>query len=89
MKRKLIRNIIICMTLITLTGCSSPENQNKDKDSDLQVTETSKKTGYIEKVLKMPTETYYIRDVKKINTGEIMTIVEDENFNQKVFISSE
>ncbi|MCI9069357.1 extracellular solute-binding protein [Clostridium sp.] len=89
MKRKLIRNIIICMTLITLTGCSSPQNQNKDKDSDLQVTETSKKSGYIEKVLKMPPGTCYIMDIKKINTGEIMTIIEDENLNKRVFISSD
>lgn len=87
MKRKLFKNIIIYMSILTLTSCSKPIEQKRQEVDTDKITDTTNKSGYIEEVLELPDDVFYIRDIKEINDGEIILIAEDINFNRVNYMS--
>lgn len=87
MKIKVLKNLIIYIIILTLTGCSGAIKSEENQKNTVKLSKTSKKSGYIESVVNIPENITYIRDIKKVDSGEIILVTEDENFNETIYKS--
>lgn len=65
MRRKILKNLILYIIILTLTGCSGTMKSNEKEEDIVKLYKTSKKSGYIESVVNIPENITYIRDIKK------------------------
>ena len=87
MKIKILKNLIIYIIILTLTGCSGAIKSEENEKNTVKLSKTSKKSGYIESVVNIPENITYIRDIKKVDSGEIILVTDDENFNETIYKS--
>lgn len=87
MKIKVLKNLIIYIIILTLTGCSGAIKSEENEKNTVKLSKTSKKSGYIESVVNIPENITYIRDIKKVDSGEIILVTDDENFNETIYKS--
>ncbi|MBS4958629.1 MAG: hypothetical protein KHZ99_16535 [Clostridium sp.] len=87
MRRKILKNLILYIMILTLTGCSGTIKSNEKEENIVKLSKTNKKSGYIESIVNIPENITYIRDIKKVDSGEIILVTDDENFNEAIYKS--